>query len=106
MRLAGTRFTARGSDDRTGSTALLLALRRVEPALLPHKVLFVWSVREEGGLQGASAFGATHGRNLTRVYSVDTFVSSDTPLEQPTFAHAPLGAGPVLRALDGEGPDG
>ncbi len=100
VRLAGTRFTARGSDDRTGSTALLLALRRIDPATLSHKVLFVWSVREEGGLQGASAFGATHGRNLARVYSVDTFVSSDTPLELPTFALTPLGKGPVLRVLD------
>lgn len=100
VRLAGTRFTARGSDDRTGSTALLLALRRIDPATLPHKVLFVWSVREEGGLQGASAFGAMHGRNLVRVYSVDTFVSSDTPLELPTFALTPLGKGPVLRVLD------
>lgn len=99
-RLAGTRFTARGSDDRTGSTALLLALRRLDPASLPHKVLFVWSVREEGGLQGASAFGADHGRSLTRVYSVDTFVSSETPLELPTFALTPLGKGPVLRVLD------
>jgi len=27
-------------------------------------------------------------------------VSSDTPLELPTFAHVPLGAGSVLRALD------
>ena len=100
VRLAGTRFTARGSDDRTGSTALLLALRQIDPATLPHKVLFVWSVREEGGLQGASAFGATHGRNLVRVYSIDTFVSSDTPLELPTFALTPLGKGPVLRVLD------
>lgn len=99
-RLAGTRFTARGSDDRTGSTALLLALGRIDPATLPHKVLFVWSTREESGLQGASAFGAEHGRSLSRVYSVDTFVSSDTPLELPTFALTPLGKGPVLRVLD------
>jgi putative aminopeptidase FrvX len=99
-RLAGTRFTARGSDDRTGSTALLLALQRIDPAGLQHKMLFVWSTREEGGLLGASAFGAAHGRSLTRVYSIDTFVSSDTPLEQPMFAFAPLGKGAVLRVLD------
>ncbi|MEO7520858.1 MAG: hypothetical protein ABIW79_03480, partial [Gemmatimonas sp.] len=99
-RLAGTRFTARGSDDRTGSTALLLALPRVERTGLAHKVLFVWSTREEGGLLGASAFGAQHGRSLMRVYAVDTFVSSDTPLELPMFAYAPLGRGAVLRVLD------
>jgi len=99
-RLGGARLTARGSDDRTGSTAMLHALARIDPATLSHKVLFVWSVREEGGLQGASAFAWDHGRNLRRVYSIDTFVSSDTPLESPTFAFAPLGRGPVLRGLD------
>ena len=45
-------------------------------------------------------FGATPGRNLQRVYSSDTFVSSDTPLESPMFAFAPLGGGAVLRGLD------
>lgn len=99
-RLGGTRLTGRGSDDRTGSTALLHAVQRIDPNTLTHKVLFVWSVREEGGLNGAGAFGANHGRSLQRVYSVDTFVSSDTPLEDPAFAYAPLGKGFVLRGLD------
>ncbi|MBL0169884.1 MAG: M20/M25/M40 family metallo-hydrolase [Gemmatimonadaceae bacterium] len=99
-RLAGTRLTGRGSDDRTGSTALLHALKRIDPATLTHKVVFVWSTREEGGLLGASAFGADHGRSLTRIYSIDTFVSSDTPLESPMFAFLPLGRGAVLRGLD------
>ncbi|MCC7054562.1 MAG: M20/M25/M40 family metallo-hydrolase [Gemmatimonadaceae bacterium] len=99
-RLAGTRLTGRGSDDRTGSTALLLAMRRIDPSALRHRVLFVFSTREEGGLFGASAFAAEHGRGLKRVYSIDTFVSSDTPLEQPMFALTPLGRGAVLRGLD------
>lgn len=99
-RLGGTRLTGRGSDDRTGSTAMLLALQRINPATLTRKVIFVWSTREEGGLLGATAFGAEHGSSLARVYSIDTFVSSDTPLESPTFAYAPLGRGAVLRGLD------
>lgn len=99
-RLAGTRVTGRASDDRTGSTALLLAVKSLEPANLARKVIFAWSVREEGGLNGARAFAATHGKSLARIYSVDTFVSSDTPLELPTFALAPLGSGVVLRGLD------
>lgn len=99
-RLGGTRLTGRGSDDRTGSTALLHAVQRVDPNTLTRKVLFVWSVREEGGLNGAGAFGANHGRSLQRIYSVDTFVSSDTPLEDKAFAYAPLGQGFVLRGLD------
>jgi putative aminopeptidase FrvX len=99
-RLTGTRVVARANDDRAGSTALLFAVQRLDPAQLKRKTWFVWSVREEGGLQGAAAFGADHGRELTRVYSIDTFVSSDTPLESPHFAYAPLGRGAVLRGLD------
>jgi putative aminopeptidase FrvX len=99
-RLAGTRVTARGSDDRSGSTALLFAVNAIDPAKLTRKVIFAWSVREEGGLNGARAFAATHGASLQRVYAVDTFVSSDTPLESRHFAFAPLGNGAVLRGLD------
>jgi putative aminopeptidase len=99
-RLLGARVTGRSSDDRTGSTALLFALRQIDPARLTRKVLLVWSIHEEGGLLGARAFGDRHGRNLRRVYSVDTFVSSDTPIESPHFAFAPLGSGAVLRGLD------
>jgi putative aminopeptidase FrvX len=99
-RLLGSRLTGRGSDDRTGTTALLFAIRRINPDSLSRKVIFVWSVQEEGGLNGARFFGDAHGRNLRRVYSVDTFVSSDTPKESPHFAYMPLGSGAVLRGLD------
>jgi putative aminopeptidase FrvX len=99
-RLLGSRITGRGSDDRTGTTALLFAIRRINPDSLTHKVIFVWSVQEEGGLNGARFFGDRHGVNLRRVYSVDTFVSSDTPKESPHFAFVPLGSGAVLRGLD------
>jgi putative aminopeptidase FrvX len=43
------------------------------------------------------------GRTAARIYSVDTFVSSDTPLESRHFAYAPLGKGPVLRAIENSG---
>ena len=99
-RLLGSRITGRGSDDRTGTTALLFAIRRINPDSLTQKVIFVWSVQEEGGLNGARFFGDQHGRNLRRVYSVDTFVSSDTPKESPHFAFVPLGSGAILRGLD------
>jgi putative aminopeptidase FrvX len=98
--LAGTRFTARSIDDRVGCTALLLALRAIDPAKLTHKVIFVWSVREEIGLEGAAALAASLGTSVHRVYAVDTFVSSDSPLETQRFAYAPIGAGAVVRALD------
>ena len=99
-RLGALRVTGRSSDDRTGSAALLLAVRGIDPATLPRKTYFVWDVGEEAGLLGARAFGAKYGTTLTRTYAIDTFVSSDTPLELPTFALAPLGKGPVLRGLD------
>jgi putative aminopeptidase FrvX len=60
-RLGNTRFTARALDDRAGSTALILAVRRITPALLKRKVIFAWSVREETGLEGAIALAKHYG---------------------------------------------
>ena len=100
VRLAGARFTGRSMDDRAGSTALLTAVQRLNPATLDHHVLFVWSVQEEGGLNGAQALAARAGISTTRIYSIDTFVSSESPLESPHFAFVRLGAGPVLRAIE------
>ncbi|MDG2283766.1 MAG: hypothetical protein P8L45_11635, partial [Longimicrobiales bacterium] len=70
---------------------------------LPGKVIFAWSVHEEGGLIGAGAMARRFARSTRRIYSIDTFVSSDTPLESPHFAYAPLGDGPVLRATENSG---
>jgi putative aminopeptidase FrvX len=100
LRLAGSRFTARSLDDRAGSTALLLAVRGLDPQRLTHKVVFAWSIGEEGGLVGATALARRIGHSVRRVYAIDTFVSSDTPLESPNFAFVPLGTGAVLRGLD------
>jgi putative aminopeptidase FrvX len=99
-RLGSTRFTARALDDRAGSTALVLAARRITPATLKRKVIFAWSVREETGLEGAKALAKQYGSTVKRVYSVDTFVSSDSPAESTRFAYAPLGEGAVIRGLD------
>ena len=99
-RLAEGRFTARSIDDRAGSTALILAVRELDPQALRRKVIFVWSVREETGLDGAGAIAAQLGPTVERVYAVDTFVASDSPLESQRFAGTPIGAGAVVRALD------
>jgi putative aminopeptidase FrvX len=99
-RLGFNRFTARGLDDRAGSTALVLVAKRIDPASLKRKVILSWSVREETGLEGAIAMSKRYGPSVKRVYSVDTFVSSDSPLETTRFAHAPLGHGAVIRGLD------
>jgi putative aminopeptidase FrvX len=99
-RLAGTRASGRAMDDRVGCTTLLLALRRLDPARLRHEVVFVFSVREEIGLEGAEAVAAALGTRTRRVHAIDTFVSADSPLEPQAFAVTPIGRGPVIRALD------
>ncbi|MFL5560056.1 MAG: M20/M25/M40 family metallo-hydrolase [Gemmatimonadaceae bacterium] len=98
--LAGTRFSARSIDDRAGCAALILAVRALDERALGHAVLFVWSVQEETALGGAAWSAARLGPSVKRVHAVDTFVSSDSPLESDRFARAPIGAGPVVRALD------
>jgi putative aminopeptidase FrvX len=101
VRLAGTRATARSFDDRVGCAAAILALRRLDPARVTRRTLFVFSTREEVGLQGARAVAAELAATPPyRVYALDTFVSADGPLEVPTFADAPIGAGAVVRAVD------
>ena len=99
-RLGSTRFTARALDDRAGSTALILAVRKITPGILKRRVIFAWSVREETGLEGAMVLARQYGSSVKRVYSVDTFVSSDSPVETTRFAYAPLGRGAVIRGLD------
>jgi putative aminopeptidase FrvX len=99
-RLAGTRATGRSFDDRVGCTALLLAINRIVPARLQHEVIFIWSVREETGLEGARVAADALGVEPERVHAIDTFVSADSPLEPRAYAVAPIGRGPVVRALD------
>ena len=85
MRLAGTRATGRSFDDRVGCTALLLAVRRLDPARLKHRVIFVWSVREEIGLEGAQAVAnrwACRPRGFTRSTPSSRPIS---PLEPKNF---------------------
>src|SRR5437773_3355761 len=100
VRLAGTRATGRSFDDRMGCAALILALRRLDRTKLKHPVIFLFSTREEIGLEGADAAARQLGTTTRRVHAIDTFVSADSPLELPNFAVAPIGAGAVARALD------
>jgi putative aminopeptidase len=100
FRLGRHRGVGRGFDDRNGCTALLLALQRIDPARLDHKVTFAWVVEEEVGGPGGSKDLAKRMTDLTRVHPVDTFVSADTPRESRQYAYAPLGQGAVLRTMD------
>jgi putative aminopeptidase FrvX len=99
-RLGDVRLSARSIDDRAGVTSLLLALDDIDRTKLDHKVIFAWSVREEGGLEGATALAAEIGTSVHRVHPIDTFVSADSPLETRRFGYAPIGQGAVMRALD------
>ena len=96
--LAGTRATGRAMDDRAGSTALLLALQQIDPEKVHNRVTFAWAVEEETGLIGA-AFIATRMKP-DYAFAVDTFVSTDAPLDVQHLAHAELGKGAVLRGMD------
>ncbi|HEY0554367.1 MAG TPA: M20/M25/M40 family metallo-hydrolase, partial [Thermoanaerobaculia bacterium] len=99
FRLGPHRVLARAFDDRVGATALLLALRRLDPTKLHRRVIFAWSVGEETGLEGSTALAARL-KGLSEVHAIDTFVSADSPIESKRFADARLGHGAVLRAMD------
>jgi len=99
-RMGDVRLTARSTDDRAGVTSLLLTMEDIDPSKLDHRVIFAFSVREEIGLEGAKALTQELGPSVHRVHAVDTFVSSDSPLESRRFAYAPLGLGAAMRALD------
>jgi putative aminopeptidase FrvX len=101
--LLGTRASARSFDDRVGCAALITAVNAIGPELPGRDVTFVWSTREELGLEGAAAFAdqaAKEGRSPDFVFAIDTFVSSDSPLELKRFADAKIGDGFVVRAVD------
>jgi putative aminopeptidase FrvX len=99
IRLSENRATARGFDDRVGCAALLMSLSDINPDLLSQKVTFIWSVEEETGLSGSS-FAAKNLSNATTVFPIDTYVSSDDPYSNETFANCPLGNGAVIRVLE------
>lgn len=101
--LLGTRASARSFDDRVGDTALISALWALGGPLKDRDVTFAFSTGEELGLDGAAALAkrlTSEGREPDYVFAVDTFVSSDSPLESPRFADALLGKGFVVRAID------
>lgn len=94
------RYASRSMDDRVGVMSLLTAINEIDPAQVSSRMIYAWSVQEEGGLRGAGELAIRYGDSTRRVYSIDTFVSSQTPLESPHFALAPLGNGPVLRSIE------
>jgi len=92
-------LATRAVDDRAGCAVLVAASHRIDWRQIEKKtVTFVWDVQEETGLIGASSL--TKKLKPDYVFAVDTFVSSDSPLDSRHFAYTPLGKGPVIRAID------
>ena len=92
-------LATRAVDDRAGCAALLAAALQIDWKKIKGKrVTFAWDVQEEIGLIGASRLAQTLKPDY--VFPVDTFVSSDAPLDSKRFARLPLGKGAVLRAID------
>ena len=101
--LAGKRVSGRSCDDRCGSSALLSALWQLDPKTVDREVTFVWAVEEEIGLFGARHLAQRlHEQKAVPdfVFAVDTFVTSDSPLESKRYAYGKLGKGFVMRAVD------
>ncbi len=101
--LLGTRANGRSFDDRVGDAALVSAVWALGAPLKDRNVTFVWSTGEEQGLVGAAKLAkrlAAEGHSPDVVFAVDTFVSSDSPLESKRFGDAKLADGFVIRAID------
>jgi putative aminopeptidase FrvX len=101
--LLGKRANARSFDDRVGCAALIQAAQALHADLPGRDVTFVWSTEEEVGLKGAAALAerlSKEGNTPDFVFAIDTFVSSDSPLESKRFADAEIGKGFVIRAVD------
>lgn len=103
--LVGSLVAVRSNDDRVGDTVLVEAVRALGPDFArkwPGRHLtFVWTTGEEVGLDGAAAYAASVAKHAPDVvFAIDTFVSSDSPLETQRFADAVLGQGFVVRAVD------
>ena len=98
VELAAPRATGRAIDDRAGITALLMALKMVDPAKLKNRVTVAFSVGEENGYSGARAMAKR--LHPQYAFAIDTFVSTDTPTDPQYLAYTPLGRGPVLRGMD------
>jgi len=101
--LIGTRANSRSFDDRVGCAALIEAVKTLGPNLGDRQVTFIWSTEEEVGLKGAAAAAekmADEGNGPDFVFAIDTFVSSDSPIESKRFADAEIGKGFVIRAAD------
>jgi putative aminopeptidase FrvX len=59
----------------------------------------MFSMAEEVGLVGTN-FAAKNYKDLSVVYPIDTYVSTDDPVEDKIYGNTPLGGGAVMRVLE------
>ncbi len=92
-------LASRAVDDRAGCAALLAAAKKIVwSKIKSKKITFAWSVQEEIGLRGAASLAEK--MMVDYVFAIDTFVSTDSPLENQRFGLARVGEGAVVRAID------
>jgi len=92
-------LATRAVDDRAGCASLLAAAIETDWSKIKGRtVTCAWSVEEEIGLNGAAALAKVLKPDY--VFALDTFVSTDSPLENKRFGNAGLGQGAVLRVFD------
>ena len=83
--LNGRKANARSFDDRVGCAAAISAIWALGPQVPGRDVTFIFSWGEELGLLGAGAAArklAAENHVPDYVFAIDTFVSSDSPLEK------------------------
>jgi putative aminopeptidase FrvX len=96
--LQGKYLCGRSIDDRFGCAVLIELAKTLAKKKLNRKITFVWSVREEIGLHGASVIGNRFTPDI--VVAVDSYATGDAPGVPYHLAPVALGDGPVLRLLD------
>ena len=96
--IGGDYFCCRSIDDRFGCLALIETLKRLYETDVVRKLTFVWSVREETGLEGSRVVANT--MEAEKAIIVDSYPSADAPFIPFHLAPARLGDGPVLRIVD------
>lgn len=100
-RLAGTRVSGKGIDNRASCVLLLHLLRRLEHQSLPCRLTALVAVQEEVGLRGAQAAYAALRPDLAIV--VDTAPSGGTPDAPREPYAARIGRGVLIQPANGDG---
>ncbi len=99
VELSSDLLAARAVDDRAGCAVLLAAAHCIRWAQVKGKTItFAWDVQEEVGLRGAERLATQLKADYA--FAIDTFVSTDAPLDDKRFAQIPLGEGVVIRGMD------